>query len=88
MGNKIRVGIHDGAIQKMVYEKVVLPTITYNMDTTTNMTNQEMKIKLYKVKFCRKYTIYLYQLQTGVLIELVMTQLIILRSLNVPRTIF
>ena len=25
----------------MLYEKVVLPTITYNMETTTNMTNKE-----------------------------------------------
>ena len=33
MGDKIRVGSHDGGIQKMLYEKVVLPTITYNMET-------------------------------------------------------
>ena len=38
MGDKIRVGRHDGRIQKMLYEKVVLPTITYNMEFTTNMT--------------------------------------------------
>ena len=45
MGDKIRVGIqcHDGRIQKMLYEKVVLPTITYNMESTTNMTNKEME---------------------------------------------
>ena len=38
MGNKIRVGRQDGRIQKMLYEKVVLPTI---MESTTNMTNKE-----------------------------------------------
>ena len=38
MGDKIRVGRHDGKIQKMLYEKVVLPAITYNMESTTNMT--------------------------------------------------
>ena len=43
MGDKIRVGRHDGRIQKMLYEKVVLPTITYNMESTTNMTNKEME---------------------------------------------
>ena len=26
MGDKLRVGRHDGRIQKMLYEKVVLPT--------------------------------------------------------------
>ena len=40
MGDKTRVGRHDGRIQKMLYEKVVLPTITYNMESTTNMTNK------------------------------------------------
>ena len=29
MGDKIRVGRHDSRIQNMLYEKVVLPTITY-----------------------------------------------------------
>ena len=43
MGDKIRVGRHDGRIQKMLYEKVVLPTITYNMKSTTNMTNKQME---------------------------------------------
>ena len=43
MGDKIRVGRHDGRIQKMLYEKVVLPTITYNMESTTNMTNKEIE---------------------------------------------
>ena len=37
MGDNIRVGRHDGRIQKMLYEKVVLPTITYHMESTTNM---------------------------------------------------
>ena len=27
----------------MLYEKVVLPTITYNMESTTNMANKEME---------------------------------------------
>ena len=40
MGDKTRVGRPDGRIQKMLYEKVVLPTITYNMESTTNMTNK------------------------------------------------
>ena len=31
MGDKTRVGRHDGRIQKMLYE-----TITYNMESTTN----------------------------------------------------
>ena len=43
MGDKTRVKRHDGRIQKMLYEKVVLPTITYNMESTTNMTNKEME---------------------------------------------
>ena len=43
MEDKIRVGRHDGIIQKMVYDKVVLPTITYNMETTTNKPNKEME---------------------------------------------
>ena len=43
MGDKTRVGRHDGRIQKMLYEKVVLPTIIYNMESTTNMTNKEME---------------------------------------------
>ena len=42
MGDKTRVGRHDGRIQKMLYEKVVLPTIIYHMDSTTNMANIEM----------------------------------------------
>ena len=41
MGYNRRVGRHDGRIQKMLYEKVVLSTITY-MESTTNMTNNEM----------------------------------------------
>ena len=41
MVDKIRVGRHDGRIQKMLYQKVVLPTITYNnMESTTHMTNK------------------------------------------------
>ena len=40
MGDKTRVGRHDCRIQKMLYEKVVLPTITYNMESTRNMTSK------------------------------------------------
>ena len=43
MGDKIRVGRHDDRIQKMLHEKVVLSTITYNMESTINMTNKEME---------------------------------------------
>ena len=43
MGDKTRVGRHDARMQKMLYENVVLPTITYNMESTTNMTNKEME---------------------------------------------
>ena len=35
MGEKIRVGRHDGRIQKMLNKNVGQPTITYNMETTT-----------------------------------------------------
>ena len=42
--NKIRVGRHDGRIQKMLYEQVVLPTITYNMESTTNKQMEEMEM--------------------------------------------
>ena len=43
MADKIRVGRHYGKIQKILYEKVVLTTRTYNIESTTNMTNKEMK---------------------------------------------
>ena len=43
MGDKIQVGGRDGRIQKMLYEKVVLPTITYIMEPTTNISNKEME---------------------------------------------
>ena len=43
MGDKIRVRRHDGRIHKMLYEMVVLPTITYKMEITTNTTNKEME---------------------------------------------
>ena len=56
MGDKTRVGRHDGRIQKMLYEKVVLPTITYNMESTTNKEMEDMEMiqgkmlrKIYKV---------------------------------------
>ena len=54
-GDKTRVGRHDGRIQKMLYEKVVLPTITYNMESTTNMTNKEMEdMEMIQGKMLRK----------------------------------
>ena len=43
MGDTIRVGRNYGRIQKMLYEKVVLPTITHTMESTTNMTNLEIQ---------------------------------------------
>ena len=36
MGDKIRVGRHDGRIHQMLYGNVLLPEITYNMESTTN----------------------------------------------------
>ena len=55
MGGKIRVGRHNNRIQKMFYEKVVLPIITYNMESTTNMTNKEMEdIEMIQGKMSRK----------------------------------
>ena len=72
MGDKTRVGRHDGRIQKMLYEKVVLPTITYNMESTTNMTNKEMEdMEMIQGKMLRK--IYKVPPSTpywGLLIEL------------------
>ena len=72
MGDKTRVGRHDGRIQKMLYEKVVLPTITYNMEFTTNMTNKEMEdMEMIQSKMLRK--IYKVPPSTpywGLLIEL------------------
>lgn len=40
-GGKKKVGKHDGRIQGMLYEKVAVPTLTYNMETATNMTIHE-----------------------------------------------
>ena len=72
MGDKIRVGRHDGMIQKMLYEKVVLPTIAYNTESTTNMTNKEMEdMEIIQGKMLRK--IYKVPPSTpywGLLIEL------------------
>ena len=40
----------------MLYEKVVLPTITYNMESTTNMTNKEMEdMEMIQGKMLPKY---------------------------------
>ena len=44
MEDKTRVGRHDGRIQKMLYEKVVLPTITDNMESTTNKEMEDMEM--------------------------------------------
>ena len=72
MGDKTRFGRHDGRIKKMLYEKVVLPTITYNMEFTTNMTNKEMEdMEMIQGKMLRK--IYKVPPSTpywGLLIEL------------------
>ena len=49
----------------MLSEKVVLPTITYNMESTTNITNKKYrKLKLYKAKCYGKYTMFLHQPHT------------------------
>ena len=72
MGDKTRVGRHDGIIQKMLYEKVVLPTITYNMESTTNTINKEMEeMEMIQGKMLRK----IYKVPTstpywGLLIEM------------------
>ena len=72
MGDKTRDGRHDGRIQKMLYENIVLPTITYNMESTTNMTNKEMEdMEMIQGKMLRK--IYKVPSSTpywGLLIEL------------------
>ena len=71
MGDKTRVGRHDGRIQKMLYEKVVLPTITYNMESTTNMTKKMEDMEMIQGKMLRK--IYKVPPSTsiwGLLIEL------------------
>ena len=61
----------------MLYEKVVLSTITYNMESTTNMTNKEMEdMEMIQGKMLRK--IYKVPPSTpywGLLIELGMRQI-------------
>ena len=58
----------------MLYEKVVLPTIAYNMETTTNMTNKEMEeMEMIQGKMLRKvYNVPQSTPYWGLLIELVM----------------
>ena len=72
MGYKTRVGRHDGRIQKMLHEKVVLPTITYNMESTTNMTYKEMEdMEIIQGKMSRKiYKVPPSAPYWGLLIEL------------------
>ena len=49
------IGRHDDRIHKMLYENVVLPTITYNMQSTANMTNKEMEeMEMIQGKMLRK----------------------------------
>ena len=43
MRDSIRVGWHNGRIQKMICEKALLSTISHNMEITRNMTNKEME---------------------------------------------
>ena len=71
MGDKVRVGIHDGRIQKMLYEKVMLSTITYNMESTSNMINKEMKkMEMIQSKMLRKiYNIPLLTQYWGLLLN-------------------
>ena len=61
----------DGRIQKMLYENVVLPTITYNMESTTNMTNKEMEeMEMIQGKMLRKiYNVPSSTSYWGLLIE-------------------
>ncbi len=40
-GNKHRVGMKDADVQRMLYGKIVVPTLTYNMEVTTNMSEKE-----------------------------------------------
>ena len=55
MGDKTRVGRHDGRIKKILNEKIVLPTITYNMESTTNKTNKQMEdMEMIQGKMLRK----------------------------------
>ena len=77
IGDKIRVGTHDGRIQKMLYEKVVLLTITYNMESTTNMTNKEMEdMEMKQGKMLQKiYNVPPSTPSWGLLIELGMKQI-------------
>ena len=72
MGDKIRVGRHDGRIQKMLYEKVVLQTMTYNMESTTHMINKEMEdMEMVQGKMLRKiYNVPPSTPYWGLLIEL------------------
>ncbi len=43
-GSKQRVGGQDARVQRMLYDKVIVPTLTYNMETNTNMTSKEYKM--------------------------------------------
>ena len=72
MGDKTRVGRHDGRIQKMLYERVMLPTITYNVESTTNMTNKEIEdLEMIQGKMLRKiYKVPPSTPYMGLLIEL------------------
>ena len=70
MGDKTRIGRHDGRIQRMLYEKVVLLRITYTMESTTykrhtkdmEMIQGKMLTKIYNVPPSTPYC--------GLLIEL------------------
>ena len=76
MGDKIQVRRHDGRIQKILYEKVVLPTITYTMESTTNMSNKEME-EIEMIQGTMLHKIYNVPPSTpywGLLIELGMNQ--------------
>ena len=72
MGDKAGVGRHDGRIQKVLYEKAVLPIIIYNMESTTNMTNKDMEdMEMIQGKMLRKiYNVPPSSPYWGLLIEL------------------
>ena len=41
VGNKCKVGSRDAEVQRLLYESTVIPTITYNMELMTHLTEKE-----------------------------------------------
>lgn len=42
-GSKMRVGNKDAKVQRMLYDKVIVPTLTYNLELVTHMSKAEYK---------------------------------------------